>query len=281
MTRHDGAALAVVPPMTDDDETSVPNLSGDLEEILGRPPAFRHALRGYDRLQVDNFVSWTETELLARRREVADLVQRYGRCSAELEISSRLLAGSSQGREMTRVSERIGTMLRLAADEAADLTAAARAEAQQLVADARVEADGVLRRAGEVRDLALAERDRLALENDRLHREAQAALEEARAQSDQLLSDAAGQRERLDGEAAQAREQAATELAGRLAEAGETARVQQEAAAAAAAAALEDLRRENLELDPRGDPGPAPPVRRPHHGRGGPGTVAPPGGGAA
>jgi cell division septum initiation protein DivIVA len=115
--------------------------AGEPDALLGPRPAFRAALRGYDRLQVDDYVAWAETELLALRRANDDLLTRYGSCSAELEISRRLLACSPAGREQVRTSERVGEILRLAADEAARLTEAGAADADRLRGEARAEAD--------------------------------------------------------------------------------------------------------------------------------------------
>src|SRR5690348_7667763 len=66
-----------------------PNLTGDLDSMLGSEPAFRTQVRGYDRLQVDNYVTWAEAELQSARRHVEDMTTRYGSCLAELEISRR------------------------------------------------------------------------------------------------------------------------------------------------------------------------------------------------
>ncbi len=132
-----------------------PNLAGDLDHLLDSRPLFRTALRGYDRLQVDNYVSWAEAELQAVRCENEDLLTRYGACSAEVEISRRLLACSPEGRELVRTSERVGEILRLAADEAAQLTEAGALEADRIRGQARSEADALLRRAAEVKDTAV------------------------------------------------------------------------------------------------------------------------------
>ena len=56
--------------------------------------------------------------------EVDHLLSRYGAAAAELEISRRLLAEASRGREVFPVSRRVEEMLRLAADEAAAMTEA-------------------------------------------------------------------------------------------------------------------------------------------------------------
>jgi cell division septum initiation protein DivIVA len=152
---------------------------GGLDALLEPRPVFRAALRGYDRLQVDNYVAWARTELLAVRRANDDLLTRYGACSAELEISRRLLACSPAGREQVRTSERVGEILRLAADEAARLTEAGAADADRIRGVARAEADALLRRAREVRDGAVADCERMREEAE----EARAAAEDELAQA--------------------------------------------------------------------------------------------------
>src|SRR3954447_9985536 len=66
---------------------SAPRPSGEPGASFEPRPMFRAALRGYDRPQVDDYVAWADTELLAVRRANDDLLTRYGACSAELEIS--------------------------------------------------------------------------------------------------------------------------------------------------------------------------------------------------
>ena len=187
-----------------------PNLRGDLDGLLDHRPCFRIALRGYDRLQVDNYVAWVETELQVARRLADQLATRYGACSAELEVAGRLLAHSAQAREFARVSDRMTEILQLAADEAADVTAAATAEAERIVSEARTRAAAMLQQATEIKDAAAVNRDR------------------------------------LDAEAAAVRQRAAVAMAERLAEEEERARVGREAAAVAAASALAQAR---LEVD--------------------------------
>ncbi|RBY82941.1 hypothetical protein DQ238_02780 [Geodermatophilus sp. TF02-6] len=190
-----------------------PNLAGDLDTLLEPRPLFRTALRGYDRLQVDNYVSWAEAELTATRRENDDLLARYGTASAELEISRRLLATSPEGRELVRTSERVGEILRLAADEAAQLTEVGATEAERLRGEARSEADTLLRRAREVEGTAVAEAERLREEAQQVRTTAAQELEQARAEADRLLTGAATQRDRLAAEAAAERERLAAEAA--------------------------------------------------------------------
>jgi cell division septum initiation protein DivIVA len=179
-----------------------PKLTGDLDAMFTPAPAFRSAVRGYDRLEVDNYVAWAEGELDALRRETDDLANRYGRCSADLEIARRLLARSPEGQGMTQLSERIGTMLRLAADEAAELTAQGAAEAEEILADARTEADARLRKAAEIKQLAVQAADRMREEARLVRAEATTAVERARTEAAGILREAAEQRARVHAEAA-------------------------------------------------------------------------------
>jgi colicin import membrane protein len=210
-----------------------PNLSGDLDAILVSPPDFRRRSLGYDRLEVDNYVAWVEAELQSSRRETEDVLERYGRCSAELALARQLLAHSPAGQEMVHLSERIGTILQLAADEAAELTDTARAEAERLRAEA--EADRTL--AAQARERIDAERARLA---------AEAAQERAR-----LDAEAAERRDRLDREAAERRDREAHEAAERIERAAEAARAAQDAETAAAERHLADVRAAVAELERR------------------------------
>ncbi|NYJ08775.1 hypothetical protein [Petropleomorpha daqingensis] len=248
-TLHAGATAAgnfVVDP-------EMPNLSGDLDALLTTAPVFRSAVRGYDRLQVDNYVSWAEAELRAARRETDDLVERYGRACAELEISRRLLARSPEGQEMTVISERMGRMLRMAADEAAALTAGGQAEADQVLADARTEADARLRKAHEIKQMAVEASDRMREEARLLRAEATAEVDRAKAEAAQILREAKAERDRLALEAADKRSKAEAELARWLADTRAGARREQEETAAAAEAALAEVRGELEDLHRRRD----------------------------
>ena len=134
---------------------SRPNLTGDLDELLGVRPLFKNRLHGYDPLQVDNYAAWAEAELATLRREVDHLLVRFGNCSAELEISRRLLAEAPRGKGVFPVSDRVQGMLQLASEEAAALTEMGAEEAERIVADARAEADARLRKAHEIKELSL------------------------------------------------------------------------------------------------------------------------------
>ena len=182
-----------------------PHLTGDLDALLSTRPCFRGALRGYDRMQVDNYVAWAEAEMTTMRRQTDHLLGRYGAAQAELEISRRLLAHSPRGRELSSASDRVGEMLRLAADEATSMTAAGADEAERILAEARLEADARLRKAQEIKQLATAASDQIREQARRERAEATGMLERARRQAQELLREAAEERDRLTGEAADAR----------------------------------------------------------------------------
>lgn len=155
---------------------------GTLDALLAPRPPFRTALRGYDRVQVDDHVARFAAELLAVRRANDELLARYGACSAELEISRRLLACSPAGREQVRTSERVGEILRLAADEAARLTEAGADDGDRIRAVARAEADALLRRARQVKEDALADCERMRAEAEQTRAAAAEQVARARAE---------------------------------------------------------------------------------------------------
>ena len=177
-----GGGTGTAEPPSPPPERTGRHSAGDLDALLEPRPLFRGALRGYDRVQVDNYVAWVETELLAVRRANDDLLSRYGACSAELEISRRLLACSPAGREQVRTSERVGEILRLAADEAARLTEAGADDGDRIRAVARAEADALLRRARQVKEDALADCERMRAEAEQTRAAADDELALARAE---------------------------------------------------------------------------------------------------
>jgi chromosome segregation ATPase len=201
---RDATATAVV-----DASPELPNLKGDLDELMTHRPVFRSRMQGYDRLEVDNYTAWAEGELVSLRRQVDLLLSRYGECSAELEISRRLLADVPRGREMFPISERVQEMLRLAAEEAAAMTEAGAQDADRLIAEARTEADARLRKAHEIKEQAVRAADDLLVQANQDRAAAAAAVEQARAEAAEILREAAADRDRLAVQAAQQREEAA------------------------------------------------------------------------
>ncbi|MGY1828470.1 DivIVA domain-containing protein [Blastococcus sp. SYSU DS0541] len=235
-----------VPP--DGPAAPSPRPAGALEALLDHGPAFRGSVRGYDRVQVDNYVAWAENELAAAQREREHLLDRVVACGTELEISRRLLAEQPVGRERPAVSARVGEVLRLAEDQAAQVLDAAEAEAAQLRADARLEADARLRKAHEIKELAIEVADQLRVNAQRDRAEGVAALEQARAEAEEMLRAAAAERDRLAAEAAAERDRLAAEAAAELERAEEQARRDRAAADDAAGAHLAALRTEIEDL---------------------------------
>lgn len=206
-------------------DPATPKLSADIDDLMVAAPVFRTKVHGYDRFEVDNYVAWTEAEFRVARRETENLVERYGRVCAELEISRRLLARSPEGREMTVLTERMGQMLRLAADEAAAVTAAGQEEADQVLADARTEADARLRKAHAIKQMAVEASDRMREEARVMRAEAAAELDRARTSAAETLRQAEANRQRAAEEAAQVRAQAEAERQRLTEEARQTAAV--------------------------------------------------------
>jgi colicin import membrane protein len=232
-----------------------PNLTGDLDSVLEFLPSFRGALHGYDRWQVDSYVSWAERELRAARRSVDEMAARFASCAAELERAREEAGRSEAGREARQLSERVGRILELAAEEAADLRAAGAAEGEGLVADAREYAAAMLRHARDVQAAAAGEREQAAaigveaadlLAATRV--EAADLLAAARVEGDEVRAATVREQERLTAAAAVVRERLDLEAAARRADAEGKARRQREQAAAAAAEGIAAAHREIEEL---------------------------------
>ncbi|SOD98498.1 hypothetical protein SAMN06272739_1929 [Blastococcus haudaquaticus] len=205
---------------TNGEPSEAPVRRGDLDELMDHRPVFRARLHGYDRLEVDNYTAWAEGELIAVRKQVDHLLSRFGETSAELEISRRLLADAPRGRDAFPVSERVQEMLRLASDEAAALTEAGAREAERIVAEARTEADARLRKAHQIKEMAVDAADEL-LDHARRDRAAAAAeRDRAKGEAAEILRQAAAERERLAELAAQERDRAAADASARLADMG-------------------------------------------------------------
>jgi hypothetical protein len=129
-------------------------------------------MRGYDRHQVDNYAAWAETELLTVRREVEHLINRVVACSAELEISRRLVEAPRAERE----------------NAAAALADAAADEADRILADARLEAEARLQKASAIREMAVEAAEEICT---RARREAAEILRSAAEERDRAAEVAA------------------------------------------------------------------------------------------
>ncbi|MCW2699653.1 MAG: hypothetical protein JWQ45_1188 [Blastococcus sp.] len=209
-----------------------PNLSGDLPAVFQAAPMFRRAALGYDRFQVDTYVQWAEDELATAERERERLLTRQVETRAALEDARQLLAHSSSGAELLRISGRIGSMLAAAADEAEGM----RAEAEGI----RAEAEGMRAEAGAERAAASkAARCTVA--------EAERVLAESAAEAERIVATAAAQAGQTIGAAEQIRSEARVEAAARREEtaalhvraAVEAQRLRQEAVEEASAARVQ------------------------------------------
>jgi colicin import membrane protein len=180
------------------------NRPSGLDGLLGTGPVFSGAVRGYDRTQVDDYVSWAETEVLVLRRENDHLLSRYAACSAELQNARRRLAQLVRERQSLPGPEDALAMVRRAEEEATAITAAAEEEAERVRADALTEAAARLSGVAEMREAVTALRDQT-------RSEATAVLEAARREAAELGRAAAAERERLGREAAEARARADAE----------------------------------------------------------------------
>jgi cell division septum initiation protein DivIVA len=174
---------------------------GGLDGLLGTAPVFTGAVRGYDRAQVDDYVTWAETEVLVLRRENDHLLSRFAASSAELDDARRRLAQVARERVPVPGPGDPRTVLQRAEREAAAVTAAAEEEARRVLEEARTEAAARLAGVAEMREAITSLRDQT-------RSEAAAVMEAARREAAAIRREAAEERERLDREAADARARA-------------------------------------------------------------------------
>lgn len=204
----------------DGTDRSRPNVSGDLDDVLQGTPMFRRAVVGYDRFQVDTYVRWAEEELLAADREREHLEGRHLQTRADLSAARQLLAHSSGGAEMLRMSQRVGSMLAAAADEADGirneaeaLRSAATAEANRKLGYARWRISYAEARADRVLAEASANAAEMALTAARLVAEAEQTRTEIRAEAERRLAEVAALEQRAAEHVMQMRRQAVADVA--------------------------------------------------------------------
>ncbi|MGY1694344.1 hypothetical protein ACI780_05450 [Geodermatophilus sp. SYSU D00814] len=235
-----------------------PNVAGDLPTVLAAGPMFDRALAGYDRFQVDTYVRWAEDELATAEREREHLLARHLATATALAEARDLLAHSSGGAELVRVSGRIAALLAAAADHADGIRAEARAdrraaaaEAEQVLAcargvraDAAADAERVLAVAAAQAEQTTAEAGRVLEAAEQARRDTDAAiaarLAEARAVEDAAAEHAAAVRRQAADDAAAARLHARQEIVRML----DTGREQRQRADDEAAAVRQRLDRD-------------------------------------
>lgn len=148
-----------------------------------RNATFSHAVRGYDRHEVDRFL-----------RELADWLEDGGESEA---------AGETIRAELERIGEQTAGILTEAHDAAESIRENAAAEVRQQLVDANVTADSVRSSATEQADAAREEADAYALKT---RTEADTYAEGVRAEADAYATeqrgeaDAAAEKARAEGE---------------------------------------------------------------------------------
>ena len=209
---------------------------------------FRPRVNGYDRLQVDNYVTWAEEELAAARRAGDHLLARFAVCAAELAEFRRQPAPARRrptppNSDLLGVSERVREILRLASDEATEIIEAATEEADRIVADAQLEAEARMQKTELMREASVATVEQM---RERVVRE--------RAESSRCSSGPGARPTSCSRTAAAERDRLAAEAAERVALEAERARQDRDSAAAVAAGRLlavqdevDDLRRQRDE----------------------------------
>jgi cell division septum initiation protein DivIVA len=138
-------------------------------------PEFATAIRGYDRLQVDDYI--------ARLAEIsADAEERARAAEEELEFSRH-----------TTVGPRVGQMLELAVEEAKELRQKVNAEAEAKRSTARSEASEIISRANEeareTRKQTEAERQQALADLETERRRAHAEIDRLERAKHMLLGD--------------------------------------------------------------------------------------------
>lgn len=176
------------------------NLFDETASAAGNFPV---ALRGYDRASVDDYVRSLEANLLNTRRQVYDLEEQVSALNERLDAHAA--AEETEELNYTNLGGRATDILRLAEEQAREVTERATVDAQKLRESARREADTIRRS---------AERDGHAIRTN--------GLTEIQELRERGAADAAHQLEKVTTEAAAilaaARREA--ELATRAAEQG-------------------------------------------------------------
>ncbi|WP_147455076.1 hypothetical protein [Saccharothrix australiensis] len=169
--------------------------------------------RGYDRHQVRHYVRGVEAELrlAAVDRDAAvaraeDLTRQLEAARGEIaELRGRVDRISRTPIEPSALTERLGRMVELAHEEAADVTERARAAAEQCWATASQATDRLRQRA----DQLVAELDRRRREMETEHRELMAR---SRERVTTMAAEAARRRRELDERSARLREEVETDF---------------------------------------------------------------------
>ncbi|MGO8962037.1 MAG: hypothetical protein ACLQFR_32390 [Streptosporangiaceae bacterium] len=155
---------------------------GHLSADLGHDDQFEREMRGYNRREVDEAIAALRITVRSLEDGKRDLQDRLSQAlddveRLKLELSTARSAGKPPHEE---VSERVGQILKLAADEATSMRSQAEGEIAKLRSDAQAET-------GKLRTDAKAETDRSRAE---AHEQAERMLSAAQEQADNTVATA-------------------------------------------------------------------------------------------
>ncbi|WP_037354901.1 DivIVA domain-containing protein [Amycolatopsis orientalis] len=166
---------------------------GGGEDLMAVRPSFDLAWRGYQRGQVEEFVTWVEAEFqrLAAERDAA------ARQAAELAEHNRELRATIDRISRTPIApdalqERSRRMVELTREEAAEITARAEDTAARIIADAKAEAVRLTKKERALVEAVAADREHQRREHEDLLRRAveeRKAADEAAAKERQRLEE--------------------------------------------------------------------------------------------
>jgi cell division septum initiation protein DivIVA len=122
------------------------------------PPAFAHALRGYDRAEVDEYVAWLRAQGIQAEDLAGQAESALAQCRREL-ASSPTTAG---------ISQRLAAMLQLATEEAEEIRERARTDAEATTRGASDQAERTIDEATRQRDAIQREIDELSTIREQL-----------------------------------------------------------------------------------------------------------------
>ena len=200
-------------------------------------PFFDVTMRGYDKRQVDDYVSRAAVQLaeLTAARDAAlatsaDRAAQLASREAQIESLRAQAAKRTETLDPALVTDRIREMLQLATEEAAQTRRTAEIEAERVLAEARADAErmrseaaaeqqrltaNASQRSAEADQKLAQARTQASAELEAARTQASAELEAARAEVARLIEAARVERDRLDAESAAARSAADAESAQR------------------------------------------------------------------
>ena len=116
---------------------------GLFDDAASAAGSFPTALRGYDRSAVDEYVRSLEGNVVATRRHAQELLEQVERLQQQAEEDEQ--QADAQHVDYSDLGSRASEILRLAQEQARDLTENATAEAERTKELARREADAIRR----------------------------------------------------------------------------------------------------------------------------------------